>query len=274
MALFETFTSPEEHELAEDFLQHGYVVRDVDKPAALDELRRRIVEAACEHLNLVLPKDDGEFLNRIHEQVPVAKVNELRLAVFNKLNAHSWFRPTYYALAKSLVDNLVGNELAMQNKVNFSVQMPGDQSSTLGIHADTWSAETPFQVVVWLPLVDVYGTKTMYILPPECNRTIVPRFKELCEGGGSSRLFDEVRSKLKWPSIPYGKVLVFSPILLHGNIANSTNETRWSCNCRFTGLFTPYTSEEKCLGRFYLPITSKVVSRVGMNYREPGGFDE
>lgn len=272
MALIETFIDPAEKSLSEEFLKNGYVIRDVDNRPALDAMRRKLVEIVCEHAKLELPKDDGEFLDNIHKQVPVAKVNDLRLTVFNKMNAHGWFRPSYYAVARRTIDTLVGNELAMQNKINFSVQMPNDSTSTLGIHADTWSAETPFQVVEWLPFTDVYDTKAMYILPPEHNRTIVPRFKEICKDGGSARLFEEFKDRLKWVSVPYGKVLVFSPILLHGNIVNTTPETRWSCNVRFTGLFTPYTSDEKRLGTFYLPITTKIVSRVGMNYREPEGL--
>ena len=29
------------------------------------------------------------------------------------------------------------------------------------------SGDSPFEVVVWIPLVDCYKTKTMYILPPK-----------------------------------------------------------------------------------------------------------
>ena len=67
---------------------------------------------------------------------------------------------------------------------------------------------------------------------------------------------------------------VVLPNLLHGNVVNREEKTRWSLNCRFTGLFTPYTSCEKSLGGFYLPITTRIVSRVGMNYQTPEGFDE
>ena len=45
-------------------------------------------------------------------------------------------------------------------------------------------------------------------------------------------------------------------------------------NARFTGLFTPYTGHEKKLGSFYLPITTKAVSRIGMDFEQPSGFEE
>ena len=274
MPLSESFIGAEEEALSSEFLKNGYVIRAADDAAAMQELRREVVKIICAHLNTTLPSDDAEFLNNIHKQVPVEKLNDLRLATYNKVNAQPWFRPTYYAVAKKALHALVGNELAMQNRVNLSVQMPNDESSLLAVHADTWSAETPFQIVVWIPLTDVYDTKSMYILDPEHNREVTSKMKALSERGGSARLFEEYKAHFKWLTIPFGSVMLFSPILLHGNVVNATPETRWSFNCRFTGLFTPYTSDEKRLGTFYLPITTKVVSRVGMNYREPEGFHE
>ena len=43
--------------------------------------------------------------------------------------------------------------------------MPNDSSSLLPLHTDTWSGVSPYEIVVWFPLVDCYKTKTMYILP-------------------------------------------------------------------------------------------------------------
>ena len=70
-------------------------------------------------------------------------------------------------MARKQLYTIVGNELVMQNKVNLSIQLPNDDSSLLPIHSDTWSGDSPFEVVVWLPLVDCDTTKSMYILPPK-----------------------------------------------------------------------------------------------------------
>ena len=129
-------------------------------------------------------------------------------------------------------------------------------------------------MVEWLPLVDTYDTKSMYILSPELNRTLRTRVRKIADKGGSDQLFEEYRNDFTWLPVPYGKVLVFSPNILHGNVVNETSETRWSFNCRVKGLFTPYMSEEKKLGSFYLPITPKAMTRVGNNYSIPEGFHE
>ena len=225
MPVVESFFTPAETELSREFMANGYVIRDADNLPALDELRAALVGLACRHLGCDAPQDLSAVVNTLHERVRPEKLNDLRLAVFRGMNEHAWLRPTYYALGRSIIDGLVGNELAMQNRVNLSVQMPNDNSSLLG-------------------------------------------------EGGMSALYEQVKGDLVWLNMPYGKVLVFNSSCLHGNVVNRTLVTRWSLNCRFTGLFTPYSSYEKKLGSFYVPITTRAASRIGMRYEQPGGFEE
>lgn len=273
MPLTESFTTAADKALDVEFLRQGYVIRPVDDRDALDELRREITRLACAHLNRDMPGDINAFLNEIHKIVSVPDLNPLRLSVYRAMNEKRWFRPTYFSLARSIIESLVGNELAMQNRVNLSIQFPDDDSSLLDLHADVFGGETPFQVVAWLPLVDCQRTKSMFILPAPKTSEITPKLAEI-GGGGMDKLYKIVEKDLVWLDVPYGTVLVFSPNCLHGNIINREPNTRWSMNCRLTGLFTPYTSDEKKIGSYYLPITTRPVSRVGMNYQPPGGFHE
>lgn len=271
MAVVESFFTPAEAELSRAFLGEGYVIRPVAEPDALDELRAAIVKLTCTHLKLELPADHGLFLDTIHQRIAPQDLNNLRLFIFRSINEFAWLRPTYHALGRSLLATLVGNELAMQNRVNLSIQMSNDDSSLLDIHSDVYGGETPFQVVQWLPLVSVSGRKSMFFLPQAKSKEVARDMKSL---GDMRKLFDRVKNDLIWLDIPYGSVLVFDSSCLHGNVVNDTETTRWSLNCRFTGLFTPYTSYEKKLGSFYLPITTRAASRIGMRYEQPGGFEE
>lgn len=273
MPIVESFFTPKETELSREFMANGYIIHDVDDREALDELRAEIIGLACQHMKCKVPADHGIFLDMLHERVSPEKLNELRLFVFRAVNELSWLRPTYYSLGRSLLGALVGNELAMQNRVNLSIQMANDNSSLLDIHSDVYGGETPFQVVQWLPLVDVFETKSMFILPQQKTRVVAQQLNKLGDGG-MGILYEKVKDDIVWLDIPYGKVLLFNSSCLHGNVVNLTPTTRWSLNCRFTGLFTPYTSYEKKLGSFYLPITARAASRIGMRYEQPGGFEE
>jgi sporadic carbohydrate cluster 2OG-Fe(II) oxygenase len=268
-----SFVSEEEKSLSREFMAKGYVICDVDNREVLDEMRTRIIAIACSFLKRPMPTDHGEFLDYIHKIVQVSQLNELRLTIYRQLNQEPWLRPSYFSLARTAVECLVGNELAMQSKVNLSVQMPNDDSSLLDIHADVFGGETPFQVVEWLPLVDVYDTKSMFILSNEKSAAIAARLHEIGDGG-MARLYDMVKDDVEWLNVPYGKVLIFTPNTLHGNVVNRVPTTRWSLNSRITGLFTPYTSAEKKIGSYYLPITTRAVSKIGMSYRQPDGFRE
>jgi sporadic carbohydrate cluster 2OG-Fe(II) oxygenase len=273
MPLIHAFMRNEEQRIADEFATNGFVVLPVDDRGALDELRQFIVQLVCGHLQIQLPNDVDDFLNHIERVVPIDKLNDLRLNTYRKMNAASWFRPTYYGLARSTIDALVGNELAMQNRVNLSIQLPRDDSSLLTIHADAFGGETPFQVVEWLPLVDCYNTKSMFFLPRDKSEAIYANFTRY-EGRGMDSLYKDVEKDVIWCNVPYGHVLVFSPNYLHGGVINAESETRWSMNCRFTGLFTPYTGAEKKLGSYYLPITTRPVTKMALKYREPAGFKE
>ena len=172
----------------------------------------------------------------------------------------------YFRVARPYLEILVGNELAMQLRINLSIQFPQDESSLLPVHADTWSGDSPFEVVVWLPLVDCYGTKTMYLLPPQGAADLSQEFVGRA-GKSSEQLFQSIKEDVRWLDVRFGEVLVFDQALPHGNRVNEESETRWSLNCRFKGVFTPYG--DKKIGEFFEPITLRAASKTGMAYQLP-----
>ena len=106
---------------------------------------------------------NDDWLNGIHKMVKIEESNDFRLEMINSSNNQEMFRENYFNVAKKYLDIIVGNELAMQIKVNLSIQLPNDNSSLLPVHADTWSGDSPFEIVVWIPLVNCYNTKSMFI---------------------------------------------------------------------------------------------------------------
>ena len=265
------FLTAEEVSLGERYINDGYVIEPVEDNAALDRMRNHIATLAASHLGIPAPSDAKRFLDRIGDHVAPAKLNALRLAVINGVNAEPWFRECYFAVGQKLLSNIVGNELAMQRRVNLSVQLPDDDSSLLPVHADVWSGDSPYEVVMWLPLVDCYKTKAMYLMPPGKDREIQSQFSAF-DGKSSEDLYKAIKSDVKFIDISYGQVIVFNHNLMHGNRINREPETRWSMNCRFKSLFSPYA--DKRLGEFFEPITIRPATRVGMNHALPGGFAE
>ena len=265
------FFLPEEVLLSEEYLENGYLIRPVEDRAALDRIRDEVSQITAEYLKIDPPADPEGFLNTIGGAVMVESLNDLRLHVIQEINGCSWLRGSYFSLLRSAIQIVVGNELAMQRRINLSIQLPDDDSSLLPVHADVWSGDAPFEAVLWLPLVDCFGTKTMFFAPPDVSQKAQDKMQKI-EGGSSEKLFEEIKKDLIWLDVPYGHVVLFNQNLLHGNRINEESETRWTMNCRFKSLLSPYS--DKKLGEFFEPITLRAATRIGMTYKLPGGFNE
>ena len=113
----------------------------------------------------------------------------------------------------------------------------------------------------------------MFILPLNKSREYISSMPKIRDGGMKT-VFSDVEKDLIWLEIPFGKQIIFTPNILHGNILNKEDFTRWSLNTRFTGLLTPFGTAEKNLGSYYSPIVTKAVTKIGLDYNHPTNFEE
>ena len=77
------------------------------------------------------------------------------------------------------------------------------------------------------------------------------------------------KSKFKYLNIKFGEILIFSPLILHGNTINKTEETRFSLNCRFKSLLSPYdvtVKSHRNIPQFYRPMNIKPMTKIGFKY--------
>jgi sporadic carbohydrate cluster 2OG-Fe(II) oxygenase len=264
------FFRAEESELVKRFLEKGIVRVPAEDRAALDRIRDFLADTAASWLQQPAPKDKGQFLDSIHQHVDVKKLNDLRLAVINAMKQEKWLRPAYFALGRRAVEIIVGNELAMQRNINLSIQLPNDDSSLLPLHSDVWAGDSPYEVVLWVPYVNCQGTKAMYFCEADVDGRVQPNLKDY-RGKTAEDIYQAVASNAPFIDVPYGEVLLFTQNIMHGNRVNVESETRWSSNCRFKSALSPYA--DKKLGEFFEPITLRPATRLGLQYRLPGGFE-
>jgi sporadic carbohydrate cluster 2OG-Fe(II) oxygenase len=259
-----SFLTPEEIALSADFLQNGFVVRDAESPKLLEGIRHDVTQIATNWLKQNQLESNSFDLANSHDFVTNERLNDLRLSIFTEINKITDIRQRYFWLARQSLTTLVSNELAMQNKVNISIQQPKDESSVLPIHSDIWTGDSPFQVVLWVPLTDASSSNSMFLLPPNESHEARQRV-----AAGEFKSMDQIESKyhsqMVTMVVPYGKVLIFDSNCLHGNVLNETKTGRWSINCRFTGLLTPFTNPERRLGTYYLPITTRAATKMGLS---------
>ncbi|OUU21227.1 MAG: 2OG-Fe(II) oxygenase [Candidatus Endolissoclinum sp. TMED37] len=262
----QNFLSIEEKKISKDFETKGFVIRNIKDLSLLDSIRTQILKPLKKSLNISKKITDDELLNFSHRYIKKNELNDLRLSIFNKMNLQKNFRENYYNISKEFLDLLLGNEVSMQLRVNLSIQLPHDESSLLPLHSDVWSGDSPYEIVVWLPLVNCFSTKSMFILPPNKYHKLKKLFNDK-KINSTDKIFNKLRKDLIWIEIKYGQILLFNQCLPHGNVVNKTKESRWSLNCRYKGVFTPYV--DKRIGEFFEPITLKKVSEMALRYKLP-----
>ena len=260
------FITKQEKNLADQYLKNGYVVTNITDLKTLNWLSKFIVKQSISVLNIKIDdiKDDQEFLDNIKKYLKPKNLNEFKLKILHKVNSNISFRKKFFEISKNLVESIVGNELLMQLRIGMSVQLPHDKSALLPVHADTWSGVSPFESVIWLPLVDCQKTKSMFILPnykstKYKNLVLSKKVKK------SDDIFKKIKKDLIWLNVKYGQIVIFDQSLPHGNVENKEKTSRWSFNCRFKSVFTPFA--DKRLGEYYEPITLKAATIRGLKYK-------
>jgi sporadic carbohydrate cluster 2OG-Fe(II) oxygenase len=256
------FLNKEEKKKTKIFLENGYIISKVENISSLKYISSLISKS----INQQLKKKISLNLNKTHQKISIEELNNFRLGIINKINKDKLLRYHYFNIAREALYVLAGNELMMQKNINLSIQFPNDNSSLLPIHSDVWSGDSPYEINLWVPLVNCYKTKSMYILEQK-NYVDFKKKMQKNQYSSSEDIFKLVKNKVRWLNVDYGKFLIFNQALPHGNIVNIEKETRWSMNCRFKSFFSPYG--DKKVGEFFLPITTRAISEIGMNFEYP-----
>lgn len=258
------YQSKKEKLITKKFIKNGYIILKLKDKKSLNYIKNNLVNS----INNLIPKKKKNIknLNYIHNSIKIDQLNNFRVKLIKKLNDDKNLRFHYFNLARDCLYTLVGNELLMQKKINLSIQFPNDDSSLLPIHSDVWSGDSPFEINLWVPLVNCYKTKSMYILP-EKNKNYFHHIMRKKKIKSSLQMYKIIKKKLKWLKVNYGEVLIFNQNLPHGNIVNLEKETRLSMNCRFKSYFSPFG--DKKIGEFFDPITTRAMTTLGLNYKSP-----
>ena len=239
------------------FIKDGYIIFNISEKQKLNYIKKKISNELSKKFKKKIN------LENIHQFMNPQKLNSFKMKIYGKINSDKKFFYNYYTIAQKELDLICGNEIAMQRKINLSIQLPKDDSSLLPMHSDVWSGCSPFEVVLWLPLVNCKKTQSMFIVPFKESKVLN---KKVFKKNLFHKIQDQNTKKFKWLNIKYGQGLIFSHQLLHGNVVNLEKKTRWSLNCRFKSIFSPYN--EKKIGETFLPINLKPASQLAFSYQD------
>ena len=259
------FFSQEEQKVVDEFLENGYVSFPIKEVSILNEVKTSMYEWATEILQDNIYEED-HFFNEAHDLISSAGLNDFRIKLIAKIAQERHIRSSIYSLSQPHIGWLVGNELAMQRNCNLTIHLANDKGSIAPPHSDVWSGNSPYEVVIWIPLVSCFDTKSVYILPRLYSDEVSRNFKNYSHLS-ANEFYEEIKDHLIFADVPYGHGLIFSHSIIHGSVLNEENETRWSFDVRFKSLLSPYGY--KGIGESFLPITVRPVTRIGYEYKKP-----
>lgn len=240
----------------ESFLKSGFQVIELNQ-----EILKKIesvITACLQDLMGEVPD-----LEKLHEIVSPSGLNDLRLNVIKNLSSYNEIHHLIWELSNGWLSELIGNEdISVQKIINTSIQLPYDSSSILPLHSDVLAGNSPYEVIMWFPFMEVEKTSSFYLLPLERS------LKYYQEGVFLSReeIFEKENNFLVWPELKKGQGLLFSTGLLHGNVVNETIKTRVSCNVRFKSMFSPYNKKRP--GDYFIPLKKSTLSVIGDKFHD------
>jgi sporadic carbohydrate cluster 2OG-Fe(II) oxygenase len=209
-------------------------------------------------------------LGMLHRQIRPHDLNSQRMNAFDRINSILDWDKLWFSLVRNFILDTLGPDLLIQRKLNLSVQCPNDDASQLGLHADTLSGQSPFEVVTWLPLSKYESAAGMYWFDRTVSRKI---FDDMVaqEFLGLEHLRAKYWGQHHYLELPVGHIAVFTGSIFHGNLPHSSTFTRVSVNCRLKSLFSPEgrsTLNERGVGTFYKLLTESPITRIGREYTQ------
>lgn len=217
-------------------IKNGYCIKKTDKIDALDLLRKNLYELTQEIFNFNCP-DIEHGLNNFHnlvKKIDDAELNEKRVLLINKFNDN--FNPgsLIFEAFRDVIIEFLGPDILVQKNCNIVIQKPNDPNPS-ELHRDA-PANSPYEIVLWIPLVDCYKTKAMYIVNFEETKKL---YENLDKNSDWETFENLAKTKSIEVPVKYGEGLFFSTAILHGSNINEEKETRFSLNIRFKNIFSP-----------------------------------
>lgn len=244
-----------------EFKSQGYSIVNFSKleKTKLLKIKKKLLSPLKNKYNI----KEKKFCENFHNYINIKNLNEIRFNLYNQINKKS-FNIEYYKLCSNFIEPLIGTENVIQKKINLSIQLPNDDSSLLPVHSDTWAGDSPFEIVIWIPLVNCKKTQSMFILPRNSKKFEMFNKKQFKL---DREIINYIKKDIKFINIKFGQALIFSQNLPHGNFINKEKKTRWSMNARVKSLMSPYSS--KGLLDFFDIIKILPVTELGLEYEYP-----
>ncbi len=177
--------------------------------------------------------------------------------------------------------NFIGPDLLVQAKPFLRIARPGRCEDNIGFHRDTTYGQSPYEVTMIIPLVDLPKEAAIQVAP----RTHIIGEKDIQLSSLPEPLWKKGSSKhaLGFPYAPQkldakaekdlqtvplniGQAMLFSPSLVHGQMCNQSSITRFSIDVRFLNANAPIDINRDINNRGYKSVHVSAIEQVAAAY--------
>jgi hypothetical protein len=176
----------------------------------------------------------------------------------------------------------IGPDLHIQSRPYLRIARPGREDDNIGFHRDTFYGQSPYEVAVHVPLLDLDAESCLKFLPgshiaPESAFQVVD-LGDAAWGRGSQKhemgfpyapkaIGGDLSTLVPRP-LAFGQVMVFTPAMVHGQDINRGTATRFSFDFRVVNSFAPVKFRTDFSSRGYSILSESAVASVARRYIE------
>ena len=244
-----------------EFESKGYAIVESISAEKSNQIRSKLVKLICEMFKINSSNINHEkILNDFHNlKIDKSDFNNVRMNIIQTLSNDDEYLQLIMEAYGKYIKKLIGNDILVQKNVNIMCHEPKSMKIS-DAHRDA-PENSFYEVVLWLPFVNCYKSKSMYFVEAEESNILMNILETKNLDWNSFE--KEAQKKGKFLDVPFNSAVLFWAGLIHGSKVNEENETRWTMNLRFKNIFTPPGMKDPL--NFFQLYEMSPLSHLGLN---------
>lgn len=255
-------------------IHNGWIIVDVPQAGIIHEAAQALQQKAQELCGAKCP------LSELHEYVDNGEFPGFHLAMAEYFWQIEFSLRISHTLMGS-ISQLIGLDIMVQYMPYLRLARPGRPQDNIGYHKDTQYGQTPYELAVHVPFVDVDEESALRVVSgshrqPEDTYAVTQGTEFNVEKGSPDHMLGKpyASRRLSPPegvkTVPLamrvGQAALFSPALFHGQEVNGGTATRVTTDLRYVN---PNVDVKLKIGKIragYVPIAHSPVHQTAMDY--------
>ncbi len=258
------------------FRQKGWFVLTLADAGPVRRARQNILDELHR-----AAKDPALTLENYHESFPQDEEHTRMQLHLTEYFRQNHLGPEVIRANADFFKSFIGPDINVQSNPYLRIVRPGKPQDNVGFHRDTFYGGSPYELSVWIPLVDIDASAALSVISgshvsaeADFPTTQIQNPDPLVtKGSPKSKLGFLYAPKIIHPSklkdavpvpLRVGEALVFSLSLTHGTVENRSAVSRWSADVRVVNALASFDLSSR--PDYYHPLCRSAVTEKAAEY--------